>query len=191
MNAWGGANLERVATLVTTLGFVAGALGWAARSNRRARERGAKTESAASVLDRAELCTLQGAWQAAADLAGPLLAGTAAAGLEPEGIARAHLVLAEVLAASDRRDEAADHVRHAGTARGQMRAGDARDRLLVRERFVQAGLGRTDVAAESDWPSADEVLAEARGNANLDPAQAIRLARLALWRAEAEIREGS
>ena len=184
-------SLEGVVTLLASLGIVLGIFRLVPWIGRRRRVRGAKSEPPAQVLDRAELCTLQGAWQAAVDLAAPLLSGSAVARLDPEAIARAHLVLAECLAAGDRRDEAAEHVHRAGTARSRMPAGEARARLVVRERFVQAGLGRSDAPGEREWPSADAVLAEAESDRGLEPAQAIRLARLALWRAEAEIREGS
>ena len=72
-------NPGALVSLVASFGLVALSywmLPWLVRK-RRARD--AKPEPPASVLDRAELCTLQGAWQAAADLAAPVLAGTAAA----------------------------------------------------------------------------------------------------------------
>src|SRR6185295_5571146 len=58
-------------------------------------------------------------------------------------------------------------------------------------RFVRAGLGRSDPPEGRDWPTADEVLKEAEGDDTIEPGFAVRLVRLAVWRAEAETREGS
>lgn len=159
-------------------------------SRRRAEDRSAAFE-ARDLLARAEIFALQSAWQAAADLVTPLLTGSGASKLTPEDVARAHLVLAECEAGSDRRAPAIEHVRLAAAAREKVRDDGARATLATWERFVQAGLGRSDAEGERDWPTADDVLAEAERVDTMEPAFAVRLARLAFWRAEAEIREGS
>ena len=155
----------------------------------RRADRAADREPASAVLDRAELFVLQGGFQPGADLVLPFLEGTRAGrDFRPADAVRAQLLLAECEAGSDRPETAFSRIDRAAEQRAKLPPGAEADRLAGEERLIRAALGGRTA---SERLEVDALIEESARAEPIEPARAIRLARLAIGRAESEIAEGS
>jgi len=157
---------------------------------RRRSERAAPVESTASLLDRAEMFALQGAFAHCAELVLPLVEGTRAGrDFRPADAVRAHLLLAECEMGSERPDDARQRLGRAAELAAKLPKGPEAVRLGRLDRFLRTMI--TPRGTRDDRSGGDALIDELAPAAELDPTLAIRLARLAIASAEGEIAEGA